>query len=77
MNKIFSIVILIVGVVLIVLGATAFESFSSDISRIFTGSATYKSFWFLIIGFILGITGFIGILISRKSNSRRSDSTII
>lgn len=67
MNKIFSIIILVIGVVLIVLGASAFESFNSDISRIFTGSATDKSFWLLILGFILSITGILGILF-RRSN---------
>ena len=43
MNKIVSLALLIGGVVLIIAGINASNSFSSDVSRFFTGSPTDKS----------------------------------
>jgi len=70
MNKVISIIILIIGVVLVVLGFNAFESFSSDISRIFTGSPTDKTLWLLIGGLILFIIGLFGVLFNRSSKDK-------
>ena len=39
-NKIFPLALLIGGVVLMIVGINATESFSSDVSRFFTGSPT-------------------------------------
>lgn len=53
-------VLLVAGVVLIVLGVTAMDSFGSDVSRFFTGSPTDKSIWMLIGGLVcagLGLRG--------------------
>lgn len=60
MNKIVSLALLVGGVVLIVVGFNATHSFSSDVSRFFTGSPTDKAIWMLIGGIvavILGLTG--------------------
>jgi hypothetical protein len=48
MNKIVSLVLLAGGVVLIVIGINATNSFSSGVSRFFTGSPTDKAVWMLI-----------------------------
>jgi hypothetical protein len=57
MNKVFSLALLIGGVVLIVLGINATESFGSDISRFFTGSPTDKAVWMLIGGCVATVVG--------------------
>jgi len=48
MGKVASLVLLVVGIVLIVWGVSAMESFSSDVSRFFTGSPTNKAVWLFI-----------------------------
>lgn len=53
MNRMLSLALIIAGVVLIVLGINAIHSFSSDVSRFFTGSPTDKSIWMLIGGIVL------------------------
>ena len=50
MNRILSIAILVGGVVLMVIGITATNSFSSDVSRFFSGSPTDKAVWMLVGG---------------------------
>ena len=62
MNKIISIGLLVGGVVLIVFGIQATDSFSSDVSRFFTGSPTDKAIWMLIGGIIAAIIGLVGAL---------------
>ncbi|MCC5841413.1 MAG: DUF3185 family protein [Opitutales bacterium] len=57
MNRIIFLGILIVGIILIVLGFSAMDSFSSDVSRFFTGSPTDKSVWLLIGGVLLTMVG--------------------
>lgn len=57
MNKIVSLVLLVGGVVLIVLGVSATNSFSSDVSRFFTGSPTDKAVWMLIGGVVAAGVG--------------------
>jgi hypothetical protein len=57
MNKMISIALLIGGIVLIVLGVSATNSFSSDVSRFFTGSPTDKAVWMLIGGSIAAVLG--------------------
>jgi len=67
MNKAVSLALLAGGVVLIVLGITATNSFSSDVSRFFTGSPTDKAVWMLIGGVVAAIVGLVT-LRTAKSN---------
>jgi hypothetical protein len=62
MNKIVSLALLIGGVVLIVIGVSATNSFSSDVSRFFTGSPTDKAIWMLIGGIVAAVIGLVGTL---------------
>jgi len=62
MNKMVSIVLLLGGVVLIIMGVQATNSFSSDLSRFFTGSPTDKAIWMLIGGVVAGVIGFFGLM---------------
>jgi len=57
MNKMFAIVLLVGGVVLMVLGVQATKSFSSDVSRFFTGSPTDKAIWMVIGGVVAAVMG--------------------
>jgi len=62
MNKAVSLVILVAGIVLVIFGVAATESFSSDISRFFTGTPTDKAIWMLLGGIVAAIIGLVGLL---------------
>ena len=57
MNKIIPLALLVGGIVLIILGFNATNSFSSDVSRFFTGSPTDKAVWMLIGGLVAAVVG--------------------
>jgi drug/metabolite transporter (DMT)-like permease len=57
MNKALGLALLVAGVILIVAGYNASQSFSSDLSRFFTGSATNKAMWMLVGGTAAAIAG--------------------
>ena len=61
MNKQISLAILVLGIVLIIYGISASNSFSSDVSRTFTGSPTDKTIWLLGGGAVLAISGGLGL----------------
>lgn len=65
MNRTLSIVLLIAGCVLIAFGVSASQSFSSGVSRFFTGNPTDKSMWLLIGGIVVAIVGLAGTLRGR------------
>jgi hypothetical protein len=68
MNKIVSLALLVGGVALIIFGLQAMDSFSSDVSRFFTGSPTDKSIWMLIGGSVAAIVGLTGTLRGAKGS---------
>ena len=68
MKKIISVALLIGGVVLIVLGVQATESFNSDVSRFFTGSPTDQAIWMLIGGVVAGAIGLSGVVRGSKQS---------
>jgi len=57
MNRIASIALLVGGVILMIIGINATNSFGSDVSRFFTGSPTDKAVWMLIGGIVATIAG--------------------
>jgi hypothetical protein len=57
MNKIVSLALLVGGVLLIIIGVNATNSFSSDVSRFFTGSPTDEAVWMLIGGIVAAVIG--------------------
>jgi len=67
MNKIVSLALLVGGVVLIIIGVNATNSFSSDVSRFFTGSPTDKAVWMLIGGILAAVVGLAGTLRGSKA----------
>jgi hypothetical protein len=66
MNKIGSLALLIGGIVLIIIGVNATNSFGSDVSRFFTGSPTDKAIWLLIGGIVATGIGLMGTLRGSK-----------
>ncbi len=61
MNKLISLAILAGGIVLVVFGVSATKSFTSDVSRFFTGSPTDKAIWMLLGGIVAIIIGLGGL----------------
>lgn len=57
MNKILPLALLTGGVLLLVFGIFATDSFSSDVSRFFTGSPTNKAVWMLLGGAVATVVG--------------------
>ena len=57
MNKALGIGLVAAGIVLAVFGINATDSFSSDVSRFFTGSPTDKAVWMLIGGIVMVCVG--------------------
>jgi hypothetical protein len=68
MNKIVSLALLAGGIVLIIIGVNATNSFSSDVSRFFTGSPTDKAVWMLIGGILAAVIGLAGTLRGSKAS---------
>ena len=62
MSKAVALALLAGGILLIVFGVMASTSFTSDISRFFTGSPTDKAIWMLLGGVLLSIVGAVGLL---------------
>jgi hypothetical protein len=66
MNKGIAVALLVGGIVLIIIGINATNSFSSDVSRFFTGSPTDKAVWMLIGGLGAAIAGLFGVMRGAK-----------
>ena len=47
-----------VGIVLLIIGINASESFASDVSRFFTGEPTDRAIWFILGGVAAIVAGF-------------------
>ena len=62
MKKGLSLALLVVGIMLTIWGVSISQSFSSDVSRAFTGSPTDKAMWLLIGGIASAAVGVFGLL---------------
>lgn len=67
MNKLLSLALLAIGIVLIAYGISASDSIGSDVSRLFTGSPTDKTIWLLIGGVIASVIGAGGLMLQAKT----------
>lgn len=56
-QKILSIVLLIVGVVLLVMGVNASHSISDQVSNTFAGHFTQSTTWYIVGGIAAGLFG--------------------
>jgi succinate dehydrogenase/fumarate reductase cytochrome b subunit len=57
MKKLVSLALLVGGIVLIITGFNGTHSFTSDVSKFFTGSPTDKAVWMLIGGTVAALVG--------------------
>ncbi|MGH8021682.1 MAG: DUF3185 family protein [Opitutaceae bacterium] len=62
MTKGLYIALLIVGVILLVFGFGAADSFSSEVSEAVTGSPSDRSIWLIVLGVIATVIGGLGML---------------
>ncbi|HRQ73454.1 MAG TPA: DUF3185 family protein [Phycisphaerales bacterium] len=56
-HRLIGIFVAIVGVVLLVMGIRALDSFGSQVSEFFTGSPTDRAVWLTIGGLVLMLAG--------------------
>jgi hypothetical protein len=59
-NKLVFLALLAGGIVLLIFGINASNSFGSDVSRFFTGSPTDKAMWMVIGGAAAIVVGLVG-----------------
>ena len=57
MNKQLGLVVFVVGIVLLVFGISAADSFGSNMSEFFSGAPSNKAIWLLAAGVILSAVG--------------------
>ena len=66
MNNIIGLAVLALGVVLLIFGFNESHSFSTDVSRTFTGNPTDRSMWLIIGGAVAVVVGFVVALAGRR-----------
>jgi multisubunit Na+/H+ antiporter MnhB subunit len=66
MNNIVGIAVLALGIVLLIFGFNEAHSFSSDVTRTFTGNPTNHSMWLIIGGAVAVIAGIAVSLTGRR-----------
>ena len=66
MTKAISIALIVGGVLLLYFGGQAFNSVSSDVSRVFTGSPTNKAIMLIVGGVVATLAGITGMALSGR-----------
>ena len=66
MDKMDSLILLVGGIVLILIGINATNSLGSDVWWFFTSSPTNKAIWVIIGGIIASVVGLIGVMRGSK-----------
>ncbi len=66
MIRVVSLAILAAGIVLLVLGINASNSFHSDVSRFFTGSPSDRAVWMMTGGVLMTVGGIAGFALNTK-----------
>jgi len=59
MNKPIALALLCGGLILLIFGISAAMSFTSDVSKFFTGSPTDKAIWLVVGGAIAAVAGLV------------------
>ena len=58
-RRAIGIALLVGGVILLVFGLNAADSFASDVSEVVTGSPTDRSMWMIVLGSAVGVAGLV------------------
>jgi hypothetical protein len=67
MNKTISLALLIGGIILIAYGINASNSVNSSVSRMFNGSPSDRTIWFLVGGTAAAVIGLVGVTRGSRS----------
>lgn len=65
MSRLFSVLLLVAGIVLLVYGLDASNSVSSSVSQAVSGTPTNKSIWLIVVGVIGILSGGCGLFLRR------------
>jgi hypothetical protein len=68
MNKAISLALLAGGLMLTFFGVSEMNSFTSDLSRMFTGAPTDRSIWMMVGGVALVVLGLSGLVLGSRKN---------
>jgi LPXTG-motif cell wall-anchored protein len=60
-SRALSLAFLIIGLILLIFGFNAADSFASEASEFFTGAPTNRSIWLTLIGVVLALVGAVGL----------------
>ena len=66
MTRAISFALIVGGVVLLYFGGQSFNSFSNDVSRVFTGAPTNKTIFLIAGGVVATLAGLTGLVVSGK-----------
>jgi uncharacterized membrane protein YphA (DoxX/SURF4 family) len=58
-TRIFGVVLLIAGIVLIIIGVNASRSLADNLSTMFRGRLTEHTLWYIIGGIVSAVVGFV------------------
>ncbi len=65
MSRLFSVILLVAGIVLLVYGLDASNSVSSSVSQAVSGTPTNKSIWLIVVGVVGILSGGCGLFLRR------------
>ncbi len=66
MNRALGIGLLVAGIILLIWGINVTESFSSEMSEMFTGSPSDKAIWLIVLGVVGTVVGLVLLVKPRK-----------
>lgn len=67
MNKIVSLVLLVVGAILLIYGLSASDSLASEVSETVRGTPTDRTMLLVIVGSVGVLAGVVGLMTRRRS----------
>jgi Protein of unknown function (DUF3185) len=59
MNRALGLALLVAGIVVLIFGIQASQSFTSNVSQTFTGAPTNRSIWMIVAGLAAAIVGIV------------------
>lgn len=59
MNKAIGLALLVAGILLLIFGIQASQSFTSNVSQALTGAPTNRSIWMIVGGLVAAIVGIV------------------